>query len=86
MKSHEGCQGKSSKSQIPAIIVRWPRKQLLTSVLPFKYSRLGADAAALGLSFKNENESIFLLNGKILITAQLYRLVVDSNTFGMMVF
>lgn len=84
MKSQQGCQEKSSKSQIPAIIVRQPSKQLLASVLPSKYSQLGADVASLSLSFKRANESIFILNSKILVTAQLYGLLADSDTFGMM--
>lgn len=83
-KSQQGCQGKSSNSQIPAVTVRWPSKQLLASALPFTYSQLGADAASLSLSFKRENKSILILNSKILVTAQLYRLLVDSNAFGMM--
>lgn len=79
LKSRQGCQGKSSKSQIPAIVVRWPSKQLLALALLFKYSQPGADVASLSLSFKRENGSIFILNSKILVTAQLYHLLVNKN-------
>lgn len=79
LKSWQGCQGKSSKSQIPAIIARWPSKQLLALELPFKYSQPGADVASLSLSFKRENGSIFILNSKILVTAQLYHLLVNKK-------